>query len=1008
MTAHRNDTGEPDGGGATRDHHGVTLGVLGPLVLYRGDARPSLGGPKARQILATLVARRGRAVSVDRLVDTLWGDEPPASATASVQSHISRLRKILDPELTIPHEPGGYRLVVHDAVIDADRFEELLTRSQDAEPARAADLLADALSLWRGRAFGDHGDLDHIRAEAVRLDELRLVAADGWARARLDCGMAASMVAELEALVEQHPLRESFWLSLMVALHQTGRQAEALRRAAELRKMLGTEVGLEASAALGDLESRILADDPLLRPTAPARDEPIATPTADPALLGATSFVGRDPEVADIAEALRANPVVTVTGPGGVGKTRLAMRAAAHLGAEVTTEVTVVEFAALRDPGGVVRVLAHALDVQQRQARTLVATIEEYLAPRRALLVLDNCEHVTDAVAPLVDRLRASCPRLRILATSRQPLSLPGEFVVVVSPLPLPTAGADSLDEIARSAAVQLFVNRAAAAMPGFELTEENARTVAGICRRLDGLPLGLELAAARLRAMGVAALAERLDQRVQSLGRPQRSRDGRQRSLVELVRWSHDLLDPRSRRVFAQLAVFAGGFDLDAAEAVCDEATGHGPDPVDTLADLVEQSMVILTEPAIPRYRLLEPLREFGLDRLADGGDLGTVEDRHLSWFVDLAERGAQGLDTPEEALWSARLDRDFDNLRSAHLFALRTGDTDRALRLVSALREYGFRSVQYEVTAWADAVADLPGADEHPEFPTIVAMCAYGHWVRGDLDPAIQLAGRALESGGADELSDSGLPERVLGNAHFYRGDPDAALMWMDRMSESARTAGDTARITHALYMRSVAHTSLGDGVRGAVLAGEATAAATSVGSPTARSLAAYALGLTLEGTDAKEALDSLETAAHLGSSAGNRWIEAFARTEVDWLRARSGEHLAALEGYIGVVRTWYRGGDWANQWLSLRHVFGILTDLGAFEVAAVLHGALVATGAAHALPFEPTDAQRLADTVDELRSLLGADAFEVAVGRGAAMSDGEIVEFVIGHMERLTAGA
>jgi predicted ATPase/DNA-binding SARP family transcriptional activator len=986
-------------------HTDVTLGVLGPLVLYRGGSRPSLGGPKARQILATLVANRGRGVSGDRLVDTLWGAEPPRSAPASVQSHISRLRKVLNPAFEIRHETGGYRLVVHDADIDADRFEDLLARSRDMEPAQSADLLDDALSLWRGPAFGDDGYFEHVRAEAVRLDELRLVATDEWVGAKLACGDAAPMVGELEALVEQHPLRESFRLSLMIALHHTGRQAEALRRAAEFREMLGAEVGLDASAAVGDLESRILADDPSLRPTAPATgSEPAGAVSADSTLLGPTSFVGRDPEVANLAEALRANPVVTVTGPGGVGKTRLAMRAAAHLSPDLGGNVTVVEFAALRDPDGVGRVLAHALDVQQRQARTLVTTIEEYLAPRRALLVLDNCEHVTGAVAPLVDRLRSSCPQLRILATSRQPLGLAGEFVVVVSPLSLPAGGADSLDEIGRSTAVQLFAARAAAAVPGFELDEENAGIVAGICRRVDGLPLGLELAAARLRAMGIVALAERLDQRVQSLGRPQRSRDGRQRSLVELVRWSHDLLDPRSRRVFAELAVFAGGFDLTAAEAVCGAAADR-PDPVDTVADLVEQSMVILTDPRVPRYRLLEPLREFGLDRLADSGDLDTVEVRHLAWFVDLAQRGAQGLDTPEEPVWSARFDRDFDNLRAAHLFSLRSADTDRGLRLVAALREFGFRSVQYEVMAWAAAAADLPGADEHPDYPTILAMCAYGHWVRGDLDAAISLAGQALETGRADAISHSGLPERVLGNAHFYKGDLDTALMWMDRMLESARTAGDTARVAHALYMHSVAYTSIGDGIRGAVLAGEAKAAATAVGSTTARSLASYALGLALERTDTTEALANLETAAHLGASAGNRWIGAFALTEVHWLRARSGEHLAALEGYTAVVRTWYRGGDWANQWLSLRHVFGILTDLGAFEVAAVLHGALVAAGAAHALPFEPADAQRLADTVDELRSLLGTDAFEGAVARGAAMSDSEIVDFVIHHMERLT---
>jgi tetratricopeptide (TPR) repeat protein len=362
------------------------------------------------------------------------------------------------------------------------------------------------------------------------------------------------------------------------------------------------------------------------------------------------------------------------------------------------------------------------------------------------------------------------------------------------------------------------------------------------------------------------------------------------------------------------------------------------------------------------------------------------------------MAEDGATGLDTAAEPQWSDRIDRNFDNFRAAFQCATKNGDVDKALRLVDALRELCFRRVHYEVAAWADAATSLPAAATHTLYPTGLAVRAYGDWVRGDLDEAIRIAHLAIGHGGT-----SGLAERVLGNAYFYKGDPAHALEWMERMLSVARSSGNPASLAHALYMRSVANTSLGDTVRGAVLAGEARAAADSARSLTARAQASYALGLALEGTASSEALEHLERAAELAAACGNRWVEAFALTEVHWLRARGGEHVAALAGFADVVRTWWRGGDWANQWLSLRRVFGVFVDIGALEAGAVLYGSLAAVGAAHALPFEPAAAQRLGGIVDELRSLLGPAPFADAVRRGASMTDTEIVEYVIDRIEQ-----
>ena len=983
------------------------LVMLGGLALRHDGENRHLGGPKAQHVLSVLLAHRRNSMSIDRLIDALWPNQPPRSATATLQTQISRLRSILAPAFTITLDAAGYRLNTVTGRIDADRFEALVARSRTLDDAASVAALESALDLWQGPAFGPFADAPHVRSEAVRLEELRLVAIDEWATARIATGDPAPMIGELESLVSLHPLRECYWRLLMLALYRTGRQAEALRRADQFRTILVEDLGLDLSPTLRDLEARILADDPSLMAThAPIHEHRPPTVSVRQ-LLGATSFIGRDLDLATLSHALADHTLITVTGPGGVGKTRLALRVAAETIEAFGDGVTVVEFAPLRHPAGVAQVMAHALDIQQRQFRTLESTIEEHLALTSSLLVLDNCEHVTETLAPLVDRLRSACPALRILATSREPLGLPGEYVDVLAPLDQPRPDADHSDEIGRFAAVELFVARAATATPGFVLTDENAAAVAEICRRLDGLPLGLELAAARLRTMGIDALARRLHERIDVLGQTQRGADKRQRTLHHLVEWSYELLDPAEQAVFEQLSLFAGGFDLSAAEAVC-PADSEQTSAVAHLASLVDKSMVLLVDPLLPRYRLLEPLREFGLDRLRERKTLEATEGRHLVWFRDLAERGAVGLDGHDEADWSAALDRDFDNFRSAHLTALRRGDAASALRIVASLREFAFRRIRYEITSWADASTSIPGARDHAELPTVLGVSAYGRFVRGDMEAAVGLAHDALDEKNGTALSTSGLPERVLGNALFYMHRTDEALRWMDRMLLSAQRSGSNGRITHALYMRSVAQTSVGNGIRGAVLAGEARAAADTAGSPTAHAQADYALGLALESTDPNEALAHLERSSSVAATAGNRWIEAFSLTEVHWLQARQGEHLMALVGYGIVVDIWYRGGDWANQWLSLRRVLGLLIDLGVFEASAVLHGSLTAVGAAHALPFEPADAERLAEEIGQLRSLLGPEAFAEAVRQGASMRDSEIVTFVKQQIAMLTATA
>ena len=978
---------------------GLQLRVLGGVELLRDGEPVAIGGPKPRLLLAMLLASRGGVVSADRLCEELWGEGQPADPGAVLQSHLSRLRRILRPEAEIVARPPGYALEVDADRVDAGRFEQLCARARDAsDPQTAVATYEAALACFRGAPFEEFADRDWARTEAVRLNELSVKVREDHHDGLLALGGHAALVPDLEAMVAEHPLRERVWQQLVLALYRSGRTADALRRVTALRKLLRDELGLGLSPGMRELETRVLADDPtLLLPSAETRPA-----SRRPPPTGATRLVGRDAELDRLVGHLRAHRLVTLTGPGGVGKTRLALRLAADLWDDLAGEVFVVELASLGDPVSTVAAVATAVDVQPRQYLSMEETLFEYLRDRTALLVLDNCEHLRAAVGSFVDRLLGGCPSLTVLVTSREVLGLPGEHVWRVEPLAVADADADPAT-VSEAPAVRLFVERAVASRPGFELDAANAAAVAAIVRRVDGLPLAIELAAARLRVMSPAALAERLDHQLELLDGAQTSVAARHRSLADLVSWSHELLDEEEQRLFARLCTFAGGFGLDAVEVVCGDDDVTPVQASVLLANLVDKSMVQLVDADQPSYRLLETLQEFGRGQLSET-DRARVSERHARWYLSVAERAAAALAGPEEAEAMALLDRDFDNLRAAHIWAVDHGDIDLSLRLVAALREYAFRRMRAEILGWADE-AIAAGVGTHPRAAVVLAVAAYGRFVRGDLDGAINLGGRAMATADVTGSDCSGLAERALANAWFFRGDVVQATEWLDRMIASARE-GSPARLAHALYMRSVAFTSVGDSVRGAQLAGEARAAARRSGSPTSLAQASYALGLSLESTDPVEAAAHLQHAADLAQDAGNRWIQAFALTEVLWLDARQGRSKEALARYADVIDLWYRGGDWANQWLSLRHVFGILVQRKDHHGAATLHGALTAAGAAIALPFEAANAEQLSDLVEELRHQLGAAAFAAAVRRGASMTDAQIISFVRGQIRALSA--
>jgi hypothetical protein len=547
--------------------------------------------------------------------------------------------------------------------------------------------------------------------------------------------------------------------------------------------------------------------------------------------------------------------------------------------------------------------------------------------------------------------------------------------------------------------AVELFVERARSAHAGFVLDDDNRAAVAEICIRLDGVPLALELAAARMRSMSPAQLAERLPERFRVLAGSRRATDPRHRTLRDLVQWSYELLTAPEQQLFDRLSVFAGSFVLERAERVC---AGNGIDQRDVavlLGVLVDKSMLVAHD---GRYRMLETLREFGRAQLAASPDADDVRAAHTAVHAELARAAARGLGGPDEAVWMAELDMSFDDLREAHAAAVAAGNADHALRIVIGVREYAWRRIRYEHLAWADVSVQLPGAQDHPLLPVALGVVAYGRFVRGELDDVVAAGEHAVAEAERLGTLTAGLAERALGNVLFYLQREAEALVWMDRMVEAALATGAPAIMAHAYYMRSVAQTTIGDPDGGGRFAALSAAAAIESGSPTALAQADYARALSLQTIDPHRALALFERSVEHAEAVGNRWIRAFALTESLWIRARLGEAAEVLSRYRDVVDTWFRGSDWANQRLTLRYVFAILERVGHDEVAAMLYGALEEAGVMEALPLEPSTADEFAHAAERLAARLGEPAFGDAVERGRVLRDEELIRFVLREID------
>ncbi len=960
----------------------VEFRLLGEVEARVDGRRLDVGHARQRCVLVCLLVDVNRPVSADQLIDRVWADDPPHKARNALAAYISRLRQLLAGAdlVEIVRGPGGYTLRTPGESIDLHVFRRLVSQARSAESsAVAAALFERALELWRGEPLMS---VDTPWANEVRnsLEAERLSVTLERNDAALSAGRHSELLGGLMTMLQAHPLDERVAGQLMLAQYRSGRQADALETYRIVRERLVDELGVDPSAPLRAVHQLILDGEPV---TPTAAVTPRSAPTVSPPRGGvprrATRLVGREEDVKRVAGTMVETSLVTLTGVGGVGKTRLALEAAECEQAKFTDGAWVCELAPLSDGAAVSHAVAATLRLQPGQDLGFDDAIVEYLRTRELLLVIDNCEHVLPEAAQLLDQIARHCSRVKILATSREPLGVQGEHVVPVRPL-------------AEDGAAELFAERAKASRPDFDPDREPVGAIAEICRRLDGLPLAIELAAARMRAMSTLDVARRLD-RLRLLSGGARGAHPRQQSVTATIDWSYQLLAEAEKTFFARLSVFAGGFDLEAAHAVCGDNGSTEDDTLDLLTGLVDKSMVVVrTGSRATRYGVLETLRAYGRDRLQEDGSHDAIKSRHAHYYVGLVERATAGVRGRDEAAWVDRMTPDaattyaapdFDNLRETFEWTMSERDVDLALRLVTSLSEVMHLRIGYHSVGWVERAVELAEPD-HPLFAAAVGTIARGSWVCGEFSHArslAQLADGRVVPPGTPYLA---YPADVLADVALYEGDASAALAHYERETARAR-GGDPLRLVWVLYNTTICRAAMRTPDAGLPAAQEAVEVAEAAGNPTMRSMARCALGRALQRSDPHRALMELDRAAELGASVQNNWLTGIASMEAAAIRVEHGDPAATARTFIAVLDHWQRGapGVIAQQWDALRHVTRLLARLGAEKDAAALHRVLVDAG------------QQSPLSTDQVAGLDGSD--------GVALTGAQAVEFARTVLQR-----
>ena len=884
-------------------------------------------------LLSCLLLHANEVVSRDLLIDALWGEQPQKTARNALQVQVHALRRRLGKE-RIATEGPGYRLRVDPGELDLERFERLVTQARSELVSGAAEeaaaLFREALGLWRGPALADVVYEAFAQSGIARLDELRLVALEERFEADLALARHVEVVPELDALVAEHALRERLHGQLMLALYRSGRQTDALAVFRRIRRGLREELGLEPGPELQELQQAILRQDAALR------IEPSELRARRHLPAPQTALVGRRRELDEIGALLRSADVrlVTLTGAGGSGKTRLAFQVAHNLADAFPDGVYFVDLAHLRDTALVPTTIAHALGVEERSGEELAHTVLNHLRPRRLLLLLDNFE-VVDEAAPVVSDLLQAAPQLAVLATSRTPLRLSGEHEYRVAPLPL-------------SEAVQLFAARARAVAPSFRRASEEAEEVAEICRRVDCLPLAIELAAAHTREYSPAEMLELLPSALELAGTGARDLPERQRTLRAAIDWSYDLLAADLRRLFASLAVFAGGCTAAAAEVVCGANRG-------ALASLVARSLLQerLGSDGQPRFSMLETVREYALDVLDASGEAETFRRRHAEHYTEFVEASERDAVTPET--WLRSLDEELDNLRAALAWTNGAGEVELELRIVGAL-------------------------------PRFWALRGHRQEGRSRVEAALKHAERAPAPVQAKAL---------LGAARVQHGLADYQRMYefAEKSLALYRSLGDEQGIAWSLDRTGSAATNMGDLASGCSLHQESIAMFRRLEDELGLAVSLNNLSCVyLMQGEPELATDSAAESLAICRTLGRRYGMVLPLGNLGLAALQLSRHAEAFDLLQQGIRLGQEIDYGEGVVCCLVVLEAVLAATGEPEKAATLMGATDAKAEMTNYVLEPLEQQVRDRTVEAMKHALGEEAFGAALAAGRGLTTDE----------------
>jgi predicted ATPase/DNA-binding SARP family transcriptional activator len=919
--------------------------VLGPVEVVGGTGRAALTA-KHRRLLGALVAADGRSRTVDELVDALWGDVPPASAAKLVQVYVSQLRKSLPEPIRVVTRTGSYALDAPPEAVDAQRFERLVLECAAARrhgnQALAASLAEQALGLWRGRPYGELGYMEFARAEVERLEELRLVAVEERIEAQLELGRHAQLLGEILALAAEHPLRERLQAFAMLALYRCERQSDALAHYAAARAKLHDELGLEPGADLRELQRLILQHDPSLAVGERPPDDSSALPHPP------NRLVGRERELEALGELLvRRDPrLIVLTGAGGSGKTRLALEAARRAAPTYANGAALVELAPLGDHALLVPTIAQALGVVDQGGEHPLEALADVLRTRELLLVLDNVEHLREAT-PALPELLSQAPRLTLLVTSRAVLHLSGEHVFPVAPL----------DD---AAALELFEQRAQALWPPFRLSPDNEAVVRKICVRIDGLPLAIELAAARVRTLAPDALLQRLGERLSLLTGGPRDAPARQQTLRETLDWSYGLLAEEERAFLARLSVFPAGATLDALVAVCLPGAEHGA-ALDLVERLLDASMAVAYEHGgAMRYGLLETVRQYAADRL-QALDAEATAERHALWALELAATAESELSGDRQTQWLTTLEAEHDSLRAALAHFASGAEKQLELRLAVSLSRFWY-------------VRGHLGEGRH----YLEAALA------GAADQSPLLLRRALTAAGAIAL---------------LQGDYTAAIRFSEAALDAAREAGEQRFVANALSNLGAIVLAAGDDGRAAAVLEEAVSLAREAGDGRIAALAINNLGdLALTTGDYARARRLFEESHALLEARGdtaNLARSLFNRGAAELLLGDDGSAEARFLGGLALAR---ETGDLEDLAWCLEGLAAVAVRRGDAPRASVLVGVAAGLLERMGADFKPFERRLHEQTQIQAEAIAGPARHAAALARGASLTLDEALELAL----------